>query len=434
MLFALGSVYPVRQTRVPTIAEVEWLMGGLWFIGALVLGRWALGQFRRPLPEAGPRPWLLTIGLYWVCMCSVLLNPLFFAWPIVPQIAAVTPDQEFAEEYAFHEQYGFLTCNEVITQETVDRHRDRIRKTLEKYGLSNQFQYRRYCYQLCGLRDLSSLYTLDLFDREVVIGLGVVLGSIAAAKATGSAQRTYYERFVTWIFDAMIASALFALLLAAGASSPTALSRWFAMTNRLGRRVSTPKPRLINILDRHLRTTVPVVWAVGLHKSVLLAAILAALTTAFVVILALFFPRSLDIDPHPQGVCMFLWFFLLPIFWVLWSSRKPAFEKTVGRNQIALALEFISAFLVMMGLCFPILPTAMEYFYHREGMIGFPLVICCAALALAAYGLLARCISAPRLFMSMAIGAFGVYAVSPRYSFEGKQFLMVFFLFSACGS
>jgi len=224
LLFALGWVYPVSRTSVPTAATLDTLVTTLQLLGALLLALWALGQIRTPLPALRARDYLVTGGLYAACILMILLNSLAFAWPLAYRIADVMLDQAFAAEYGFHSQYNFWCCHPDIGEVLVDCHRRNIEDSLRRYGLDDYFYVDTWPNKWCDDKTHCLVH-----DRETPLSLGGILRSIEHAKQFRDLDGLYYERYVLSIPQYLVISLLLGRVLLLLSTAPVIKNR------RLGR-------------------------------------------------------------------------------------------------------------------------------------------------------------------------------------------------------
>ncbi|RDH90161.1 MAG: hypothetical protein DIZ77_14160 [endosymbiont of Seepiophila jonesi] len=431
VLYVLGWLYPVSRTSVPTIAEFGSLMG--W----LVLALWVFQQFRSPLGEFGWRKTLLTAVLYMACFFMLQLNPLSFALPVVQRIADVTPDGEFAQEYAFHERYGFWCCHPELDREVVQSSEKEIRSALRRYGIDEAFRF-SFRDKVCGY-DRGCLMQVGDFDDEALppLPLGDVLKSVYAAKAFSAGSGDYFERTIAPIPLYILLSIIAAGVLTLSILPLSIRNRRLGMSERrFGLpRLRLPHPRLIGRVDRYLRIRKPLVWSAGLHSFLLLFLLYGILMLGIVFGAAYLVTRGEDIGDlldmaSDSGVFGILGiiaaFTILPAIWAIRQSRMPIKATTILANQAVLLLYFTAVlcpqlvlFLVMYATGH--LPTGGNF---NNDVI---LVMAVASLYVVGLALLGKYLDARRVIVALVLGLF-VWGLQPLFlvlDVQGKEIAIV---------
>ncbi|RDH86828.1 MAG: hypothetical protein DIZ78_08030 [endosymbiont of Escarpia spicata] len=436
VLYVLGWLYPVSRTSVPTIVEFGSLMGWFQIMGWLVLALWVFQQFRSPLGEFGWRKTLLTAVLYMAYFFMVQLNPLSFALPVVQRIADVTSDGEFAQEYAFHERYGFWCCHSELDREVVQSNEQEIRSALRRYGIDEAFRF-SYGVEACGYDRGCLLQVGDYNDEVPPLSLGDVLKSIYAAKAFRGGSGDYFERTLASIPFYILLSFFVAGMLTLSVLPLSIRNRRLGMSERrFGLpRLRLPYPRLIGRVDRYLRIHKPLVWSAGLHSFLLLFLLYGILMLGIVFGAAYFVTRGEDIgdlmnkasDSGVFGVLgIIAAFTILPAIWAIWQSRMPIKATTILANQAVLLLYFTAVLcpqlvLFLMMYATGHLPTGGNF---NNDII---LVMAVASLYVVGLAFLGKYLDARRVIVALVLGLL-VWGLQPLFlvlDVQGKEIAIV---------
>lgn len=120
LCYLLGNFQEIDLAHIPTGTQLLLQVGTTLLAGLLFLAFWANDQRRRPLPRRGWSPYLLTTGLYWLCLLSFGVNLLVYLTPVIRRTAALLPTEYVDQVYEIDRKwYECRRCD--CPPETVNR-------------------------------------------------------------------------------------------------------------------------------------------------------------------------------------------------------------------------------------------------------------------------------------------------------------------------
>jgi hypothetical protein len=335
-LYLLGWFQPVARAGVPNVEAVRVVGGLVYTAGVGVLAYWVYVQFRIPLPESGARRYVALTLLHAVCAFTILINGFAYQSAIVPRIAAVVPDDAFAQEYAYHATHRFWLCG--VDREAAPVHRSRIDASLQAWGLPN----------LQAADVEPGWYPCDGFDPATMVRpplsmLRDRMASVHAAKALRRGEGSAYTSFASVAPGFALLSLLFGAALLPAFVPASAWKRRFVRTDGASQRFRLqlpPHPSWLRRLDRSLVASHPLVWSLQLHTFGFALLVYAALPLIALVVFVSGFLRPDLADVLRIGAIV--WAppagFLL---WVLVERRIELHEPRLRGNRTALAAYYL---------------------------------------------------------------------------------------------
>lgn len=120
LCYLLGNFREIDLAHIPTGSQLLLQAGAILLAVMALTAFWANDQRRRPLPRRGWSPYLLTTGLYWLCLLSFGVNILIYLTPVIQRTAALLPSEYVDRAYQIDQKwYECRRCD--CPPETVNR-------------------------------------------------------------------------------------------------------------------------------------------------------------------------------------------------------------------------------------------------------------------------------------------------------------------------
>lgn len=107
LCYLLGHFREINLAHIPTGTQLLLQIGTFLLAGLLFFAFWVNDQRQWPLPRKGGSSYLLTTGLYWLCLLSFGVNILVYLTPVLQRTAALLPaeyvDQVYEIDRKWHE-------------------------------------------------------------------------------------------------------------------------------------------------------------------------------------------------------------------------------------------------------------------------------------------------------------------------------------------
>jgi hypothetical protein len=357
---AAGWIYPARREAVPTAGDVAvavWIVRSFAIPFALI---WAVGQFRVPFGERSVGQYLQTALFYTVWMSLPFALPaILFLIVLLTRVAAVAPDQEFAKEFALHEEHRFWYGDPGLSIETVDRNRREILDSLARYGFVRAYalrtqahavqepdEVRTYNQSVADTLLPSSVSAKVLEPAAIpclVFGNGSEkpgtllfrerLEGVRDAKAFARERGPYLARLINAmaliVALSLVGSGVLIALLVPDHVRNRTLQRSHRLASLVGAEFRAPV--LLQKGERWLLKRAPVAWSMRLLPLALQLLILSLATIVTCLLAKLVLAR---LDP------VVVFFVFWPLWWgvlFLWAidtSKLPVTAGTVGQLQL----------------------------------------------------------------------------------------------------
>jgi len=312
--------------------------------------------------ERHPRQYLAVGLLYAACIFSIIINPMSFIVPVVHRIAAVTPDEEFAQEYAFHAQYNFWCCSPLLTRQLVTENQEQLGHTLEKYGFTKKFTFadegrNTQDEPLCTSPMGCVIFTTAAGRRTASL-FGDRLRSIQAAKDYREAKGNYYGQYMQGISRQVLMSlflgGLLLLLIYPRYAWHRRLSPYIERFSLPDLRL--PQPAFLRRFDYYLLTNKPWLWSIRIHTFLFNTLVYGSLISIIIVIsIEKFFLEvsnilnSLSKEATLYDFFLVLFTGIIPSsIWASYQSKIMMKTKNLFENQATILLYIAIANFIPM--------------------------------------------------------------------------------------